>query len=116
MSAIFTPLSAELTSKIVKEHPGRITSRGLMGYSMGGFHTLMLAATARDNPAQLQFDRYLAVDVSVRLLHGIEQLDSFYNAVLEWPASERTDRIDALLRKRPHSRAPASPTPRTGFR
>jgi len=35
----------------------------------------------------------------VRLLHGIEKLDSLYNAALEWPASERTDRIEQLLAK-----------------
>jgi len=33
------------------------------------------------------------------LLHGIEKLDSFYNAALEWPAEKRTDRIEQLLAK-----------------
>jgi hypothetical protein len=47
----------------------------------------------------LKFDRYLAIDSPVNLLHGIEKLDSFYNAALEWPASERTDRIDQLFHK-----------------
>src|SRR5262249_8507866 len=78
----------EIDRQIEKDHPGRITKRGLMGYSMGGFHTLVLAAD--ENRSLVQFDRYVAIDAPVRLLHGVEKLDSLYNAALEWPAEERT--------------------------
>jgi pimeloyl-ACP methyl ester carboxylesterase len=89
----------QIDRKLEKAHPGKLTKRALMGYSMGGFHTLLLAATASQNRSLVQFDRYLAIDAPVRLLHAIEQLDSFYNAALEWPAAERTDRIEQLFFK-----------------
>jgi ABC-type transporter lipoprotein component MlaA/pimeloyl-ACP methyl ester carboxylesterase len=89
----------QIDRKLQKEHPGKLGRRGLMGYSMGGFHTLLLAETAPRDRSLLQFDRYLAIDSPVRLLHGIEQLDSFYQAALEWPAAERTDRIEQLFFK-----------------
>ena len=66
---------------------------------MGGFHTLLLASNAASDRSLLEFDRYVAIDAPVRLLHGIEKLDSFYNAALEWPADQRTDRIEQLLAK-----------------
>ncbi len=84
---------------IQKGHPGKLGKRALAGYSMGGFHTLLLAANASKNASLLQFDRYVAIDSPVRLMHGIEKLDSLYNAALEWPASERTDRIEQLFAK-----------------
>jgi len=37
----------------------------------------------------------------VDLLHGMRQLDSFYNAPLLWPAEERMERIDPALRPAP---------------
>jgi ABC-type transporter lipoprotein component MlaA/pimeloyl-ACP methyl ester carboxylesterase len=84
---------------IAAQHPGRVTSRALMGYSLGGFETLMLAARAGENPGFVQFDRYLSIDAPVRLMHGIAQLDSFYDAALEWPSEERTAKIENLLLK-----------------
>jgi ABC-type transporter lipoprotein component MlaA/pimeloyl-ACP methyl ester carboxylesterase len=88
-----------IDQQIQKEHPGKIRKRGLLGYSMGGFHTLLLAANASKDRSLLQFDRYVAIDAPVRLIHGIEKLDSLYNAALEWPAAERTDRIEQLFAK-----------------
>src|SRR6185295_11235413 len=79
-----------IDQKIEREHPGKLGKRGLIGYSMGGFHTLLLAANPTRDRSLLQFDRYVAIDAPVRLLHGIEKLDSFYNAALEWPADQRT--------------------------
>ncbi len=89
----------QIDRQLDKSHPGKLGKRGLMGYSMGGFHTLMLASIAPSHRALLQFDRYLAVDAPVRLLHGIERLDACYNAALEWPVAERTERIQQLLNK-----------------
>jgi len=83
----------------------------LMGYSMGALNTLFLAATGPTNrftandgatnelPAApkldeggslLKFDRYVAINTPVRLLHGMAKLDEFYRAPLAWPAAERT--------------------------
>lgn len=89
----------EIDKQLHNYAPGKIGRRAVMGYSMGGFHTLFLAATAAERSSLLQFDRYVAIDTPVRLVHGIEQLDAFYGAALDWPAAERTQKIEQLLLK-----------------
>lgn len=71
-----------------------------MGISMGAFHTLFIAA-AEDQPAAnlVQFDRYVALYPPVRLSHGMEQLDAFYNAPLVFPEEEREERVIGILQK-----------------
>src|SRR5258705_13159085 len=71
-----------------------------MGYSMGAFHSLFIAATATTNQAPLiQFDRYVAINTPVRLLHGVSRLDEFYQAPLAWPARQRTANIENTFLK-----------------
>lgn len=81
-------------------YPNRLGAKALMGYSMGGFHTLFLAATEStlEGP-RIQFDRYVAIDTPVRLLHGISKLDAFYDAPLAWPTEERTAAIENTFLK-----------------
>jgi ABC-type transporter lipoprotein component MlaA len=83
-----------------RHHPDKITARALMGISMGAFHTLFIAA-AEDQPAAnlVQFDRYVALYPPVRLSHGMEQLDAFYNAPLVFPEEEREERVVGILQK-----------------
>jgi ABC-type transporter lipoprotein component MlaA/pimeloyl-ACP methyl ester carboxylesterase len=86
--------------RLEKKYPQRLGRRALMGYSMGGFETLMVAAmTATNNPPLLHFDRLVAIDTPVRLLHGVAKLDEFYNAPLQWPREERTARIENTFLK-----------------
>jgi len=47
----------------------------------------------------MKFDRYVAINTPVRLLHGISKLDEFYRAPLEWPGAERTDNIENTFLK-----------------
>lgn len=78
----------------------RTGKRALLGFSMGAFQAMMLAARHETEPSQrVQFDRYIAINPPVNLLHGMEALDSFYNVALNWPADERTARIDQAFRK-----------------
>jgi len=71
-----------------------------MGYSMGGFHSLFIAATASTNDAPLmKFDRYVAINSPVRLLYGVSQLDEFFQAPLGWPAGERTEKMENTFLK-----------------
>lgn len=80
--------------------PGRIGSRALLGYSMGGFQTLFLAATTASTTNDLlRFDRFVAINTPVRLLYGMSRLDAFFQAPLEWPADQRTDRIENTFMK-----------------
>lgn len=79
---------------------GQLTHRALVGYSMGGFLALTMAARDVDaKPGELSFDRYIAVDTPVRLAHAMEQLDRYYNAPLSLPPEQRADHIRDTLRR-----------------
>jgi pimeloyl-ACP methyl ester carboxylesterase len=90
----------EVDRQLQKKYPGRLGDKALMGYSMGALHSLFIAATApTNNSSLLKFDRYVAINTPVRLLHGVSQLDEFYNAPLKWPTAERTDNIENTFLK-----------------
>jgi ABC-type transporter lipoprotein component MlaA/pimeloyl-ACP methyl ester carboxylesterase len=86
--------------RLNKLYPGRLGRKALMGYSMGAFQSLFIAATQPTNELPLiQFDRYVAISPPVRLLHGISKLDEFYQAPLGWPAAERANDIENTFLK-----------------
>jgi pimeloyl-ACP methyl ester carboxylesterase len=104
----YTPVDArdlhvaltEIDRRLRTLYPDRLTSTALLGYSMGAFQALYLAATESTNePGLLRFDRYVAINTPVSLLYGISKLDEFYNAPLAWPAAERTDDIENAFLK-----------------
>jgi ABC-type transporter lipoprotein component MlaA len=83
--------------------PDRLGPHVLMGYSLGAFHAFFIAAEERSGASDLVgFDRYIALDAPVRLLHGLERIDSFYNAPLAFPADERAEQTLHILRKALH--------------
>ena len=59
----------------------------------------MAAAGPTNQPPLLKFDRYVAINTPVRLLHGVSKLDEFYRAPLDWPQAERTDDIENTFLK-----------------
>lgn len=81
-------------------YPGRKGAKALLGFSMGGFHALYIAAR---NPSRaafpIQFDRYVAINPPVQLLHSTTVLDEFFQAPLSWPADQRVGNIHSTLRK-----------------
>ncbi len=82
------------------KHPNRLGKRALSGYSMGAFDSLYIAATeAKAEPGLMTFDRYVAINTPVRLMHGIGKLDELYQAPVGWAASERTDNIENTFLK-----------------
>jgi ABC-type transporter lipoprotein component MlaA/pimeloyl-ACP methyl ester carboxylesterase len=90
----------EIDGYLDAKYPHRLGSRALMGYSMGAFQSLFLAATERTNSAALiKFQRYVAIDSPVRLRYAATNLDQFYRAPLAWPAAERTADIENLFLK-----------------
>ncbi|HSY44386.1 MAG TPA: hypothetical protein VK811_10790, partial [Candidatus Acidoferrum sp.] len=90
----------EIDHDLDAKYPGRLGSRALMGYSMGAFQSMLLAATERTNPATLiKFQRYVAIDSPVRLRYAATNLDKFYQAPLAWPAVKRTADIKNLFLK-----------------
>ncbi len=95
-------LHAALTAidhRLQTELPGRFGPKTLMGYSMGALESLYIAATAATNPSLISFERYVAIDTPVTMLHGISKLDEFYRAPLAWPAAERADDLENTLLK-----------------
>ena len=73
----------EIDHRLEKLYPKRLGLRALMGYSMGAFQSLLVAATESTNEAPLiKFDRYVAINSPVQLLYGIAKLDEYYKAPL----------------------------------
>jgi ABC-type transporter lipoprotein component MlaA/pimeloyl-ACP methyl ester carboxylesterase len=90
----------EIAHQLEKLYPERLGPKALMGYSMGAFESLFVAATESTNPAPLiKFDRYVAINSPVRLLYGIAKLDEYYDAPLAWPAGERATNIENTFLK-----------------
>ncbi len=82
------------------DDPGRIGARVFMGYSLGAFHGFfMAAADAEPGNPLVRFDRYVLLDPPVRLVHGLERLDGFYNAPLVYPEEQRAAQVQRILRK-----------------
>jgi ABC-type transporter lipoprotein component MlaA/pimeloyl-ACP methyl ester carboxylesterase len=90
----------QIDHRINTLYPHRLGEKALMGYSMGAFHALYIAGTAPTNQMPLiHFDRYVAINTPVRLLHGISKLDALYQAPLAWPEAERADHLENTLLK-----------------
>ena len=90
----------EVDRRLAQLYPERLGPRALMGYSMGAFQSLFLAATASTNTASLlKFDRCVAINSPVELLYGISKLDEFFQAPLAWPAGERATNIENTFLK-----------------
>ena len=90
----------EIDHRLEKLYPARLGARAVMGYSMGAFQSLFMAATESTNLAPLiKFDRYVAINTPVRLLYGISKLDEYFQAPLAWPAAERATNIENTFLK-----------------
>ncbi len=90
----------EADRSLSAKYPGRFGKRALVGLSMGGFLTLHLAADENHTaPELLHFDRYLAVNPPVDLIHGGKCVDGFQDAPMAWPASERQALVNNTLHK-----------------
>jgi ABC-type transporter lipoprotein component MlaA/pimeloyl-ACP methyl ester carboxylesterase len=100
----------EIDRRLNRLYPDRLGHKALMGYSMGALESLYIAANEPTNPPPsgfhatsapplIKFDRYVAINTPVRLLHGVAQLDEFYRAPLGWPRAERTDNIENTFLK-----------------
>ena len=90
----------EIAHRLGKLYPERLGPRALMGYSMGGFESMFVAATQSTNQLPLiKFDRYVAINSPVQLLYGISRLDEYFQAPLAWPAPERARNIENTFLK-----------------
>ena len=90
----------EIDHLLQASYPSRLGEKALMGYSMGAFESLYVAATEPTNQLPLvKFDRYVAINTPVRLALGISELDAFYRAPLDWPAAERAGNMENTFLK-----------------
>ena len=90
----------EIDRRMARQYPSRLGARALMGYSMGAFHSLFVAAdSASASSSLIQFDRFVGINTPVRLFHGISRLDEFFNAPMAWPAGDRTESIHQTFLK-----------------
>jgi ABC-type transporter lipoprotein component MlaA/pimeloyl-ACP methyl ester carboxylesterase len=90
----------EIDRRLNQLYPSRLGNKALLGYSMGALETLFIAAAAPTNQqALLKFDRYVAISPPVRMRHGMDKLDEFYRAPLDWPVAERTDDLENTFLK-----------------
>ncbi len=90
----------EIDRKLTRLYPHRLGNKALMGYSMGALESLYIAATEPTNQLSLlHFDRYVAINTPVRLLHGVAKLDEFYHAPLAWPVAERSNDLENTFLK-----------------
>ena len=85
---------------IEDDHPGQVSSRHLMGRTLGAFHTLFIAAKVTDPEGRLiRFDRMIALNPPVVLAHALGKLDEFLNAPLALPEGKRDQFIMDLIGK-----------------
>src|SRR5882724_7611695 len=90
----------EIDHRLDAVYRHRLGTRALMGYSLGAFQSLFLAAQAATNQAPLvKFERYVAIDSPVNLRYSVTNLDQFYRGPLAWPSEERTANIENTLLK-----------------
>ena len=90
----------EIDRSLETKYPGKFGKKALVGFSMGGFQALHLAATEKSAaPALMRFDRYVAINTPVNLHYGDKIIDDFCNAPDAWPAATRQARADNAIHK-----------------
>ncbi len=84
------------------EHGNKVLERVLVGTSFGAYHTLFIAAqdnVDRGGHDLIDFDAYLAICPPIQLQHAAEQIDTYYNAFMEFPEEQRDPRAITALKK-----------------
>jgi ABC-type transporter lipoprotein component MlaA len=84
---------------LARRCPGRITSRSLLGLSLGGFHALLIAAGSDSTAELVSFERLVAVNPPVSMSHAVERLDAFYNTPLELEPEPRDTWVRQTMQK-----------------
>lgn len=90
----------DIDQSLAKKYPGRFGKKALIGFSMGGYQALYLAAREKlAKPESVHFDRYLAIDVPVDLQYSAKVIDKLNTVPAKWPANERQFRADNAVHK-----------------
>lgn len=90
----------EIDRKLAAKYPMRIGKRALVGVSLGAYHSVYLSAHEEQRgESLLAFDRYVAIQPPVQLIHGVSMLDAFEKSPLQWPAAVRHVQVDNAVHK-----------------
>jgi phospholipid-binding lipoprotein MlaA len=91
----------EIRGNIEANHPGKVTSSSLMGYSLGGIATLFISQIEREatGPGALHFEHVVAINPAVNLGYASGKFDSYFDAPLGWPEEERRDKTTEAVKK-----------------
>jgi phospholipid-binding lipoprotein MlaA len=105
----FTPSDAEdlyralgeIRANVEANHPGKVTSSSLMGYSLGGIATLFISQIERNatGPGALHFEKIVAINPAVNLEYASGRFDKYFEAPLLWPEAERRDLTTEAVKK-----------------
>lgn len=91
---------SEIHRTLEAKHPGKFTQKALVGFSLGAFQSLYLAAHQHHAaPELIHFDRFVAINPPVNLRYGDKILDQYSNATLAWPEDQRQAKINNTLHK-----------------
>lgn len=83
-----------------QKHPAAFSQRALVGYSMGGYEALHLAANEKKHTSGLlHFSRYVAINPPVDLHYGVKAVDTYRDAPLAWPVATRQAHINNAIHK-----------------
>lgn len=84
-----------------KKFQGRFGKRALVGFSMGGFQAMYLAAREKNEQAGLlRFDRYVALNLPVDIQYGAKVIDDLSaSSMAAWSDGERQAMINNAIHK-----------------
>ena len=90
-----------IDQQLEAKYPQHLGARAILGYSMGGFQSLYLAANeaTQCTAPLLKFQRYVAIDSPVHLHYAVTNLVAYYQAPMAWPAAEREANIENTFLK-----------------
>ena len=81
---VYNSLKAVIKDVENRYGKGQISSKSLVGMSMGGLHALFISTMDKGNDA-IKFDSFLAIDPPIDLLYASKQIDSVMNTWSNWP-------------------------------
>ena len=88
----------QVSRGIEKDYPGKVTSKHLVGYSLGGLHTLFLAELdSRRKKNKIGFDSYLAIHPPVDPYSAMCTLDSFFDKWKRWQNKDVNFKIESSV-------------------
>ncbi len=120
---IYNALQA-VFADIEKRSPGKMTKKILAGMSLGALHTLFISEID-GREKKIGFERYLAINPPVDLMHALGMIDSYHLTWEKWRVDQIQRKVDMavasylkLMELKPAANRkadPESPTPLPTF-